>query len=46
MLTYDVLCGLVALAVALLAWAEILEVWHIYLASRLFGLLDAFFQSA
>jgi MFS family permease len=46
MLTSDVLRGFVALAVALMAQAHILEVWHIYLASLLFGLLDAFFQPA
>jgi DHA3 family tetracycline resistance protein-like MFS transporter len=46
MLTSDVLRGLVALVVALLAWANILEVWHVYLASLLFGFLDAFFQPA
>ncbi len=46
MLASDVLRGLVALAVALLARAGILAVWHIYLASLLFGFLDAFFQPA
>lgn len=46
MLASDVLRGFVALAVALLAWANILEVWHVYLASLLFGFLDAFFQPA
>jgi DHA3 family tetracycline resistance protein-like MFS transporter len=32
--------------VALLAAAERLEIWHFYLASILFGLVDAFFQPA
>ena len=46
MLASDVLRGLAALTVALLARANILEIWHIYLASLLFGFLDAFFQPA
>jgi DHA3 family tetracycline resistance protein-like MFS transporter len=46
MLASDLLRGVVALVVALLAWASLLEVWHIYLASLLFGFLDAFFQPA
>ena len=46
MLASDVLRGCVALVVALLARASVLEVWHIYLASLLFGFLDAFFQPA
>jgi MFS family permease len=46
MLTSDVLRGIVALVVALLARANILAVWHVYIASLLFGFLDAFFQPA
>ena len=46
MLASDVLRGCVALAVALLARADILEVWHVLLASLIFGFLDAFFQPA
>lgn len=46
MLTSDVVRGLVALVVALLARANILAVWHVYIASLLFGFLDAFFQPA
>jgi MFS family permease len=46
MLTSDVLRGAIALVVALLAGANILEVWHVYIASLFFGFLDAFFQPA
>ena len=46
MVASDVLRGCVALAVALLARADILEVWHVFLASLIFGFLDAFFQPA
>ena len=46
MFTSDILRGLVALVVALLARADILAVWHVYIASLLFGFLDAFFQPA
>jgi MFS family permease len=46
MLVSDVLRGFVALSVALLAWADLLQVWQVFLASLLFGLLDAFFQPA
>ena len=46
MLASDLLRGCVALAVALLSGAGILEVWHIYTASLVFGFLDAFFQPA
>ena len=42
----DVLRGFVALVVALLAGANLLALWHIYIASLLFGFLDAFFQPA
>jgi MFS family permease len=46
MLASDVLRGAVVLAVAWLAWTGWLEVWHIYVASMLFGLVEAFFQPA
>jgi MFS family permease len=42
----DVLRGFVALIVALLARGNLLALWHIYIASLLFGFLDAFFQPA
>jgi len=46
MLGSDLSRGAVALVVALLARTGVLEVWHVYLASLLFGFLDAFFQPA
>jgi len=46
MLISDVLRGLIVGIVALLAGADRLEIWHVYLASVLFGLVDAFFQPA
>jgi MFS family permease len=46
MIGSDVLRGIVAGAVAALAFARLLEVWHIYAASVIFGLVDAFFEPA
>ena len=38
--------GIIVGIVALLAYLGRLEIWHIYLASIVFGLVDAFFQPA
>ncbi|MDR3576668.1 MAG: MFS transporter [Anaerolineaceae bacterium] len=46
MLFSDLLRGLAVSVIAWLAYAKLLEVWHIYLISILFGLVDAFFQPA
>ena len=46
MIGSDLLRGIVAGAVAALAFAQLLEVWHIYIASVIFGLVDAFFEPA
>ena len=46
MLLSDIFSGLVVAAVAVLAYAQYLEVWHIYLASLLFGFVEAFFFPA
>ncbi|HEY3228279.1 MAG TPA: MFS transporter, partial [Roseiflexaceae bacterium] len=46
MLTSDLLRGLVTTIVALLAFSQALEVWHIYIASVVFGFVDAFFEPA
>lgn len=46
MLLSDLLRGLVTMIVALLAFTHQLEIWHVYLASLLFGLVDAFFEPA
>lgn len=42
----DVLCGLVVSFIAVFSWLDILELWHIYLASILFGFVEAFFFPA
>ncbi len=46
MVASDVLRGLAVLGVAALAFAGRLEIWHVFAASVLFGLVDAFFQPA
>jgi MFS family permease len=42
----DVLSGLVVTFIAVFSWLDILEIWHIYVASLLFGILGAFFFPA
>lgn len=44
MLASDVLRGVVVSLVAVLAALDLLQLWHVYLASLLFGFVDAFFQ--
>jgi MFS family permease len=46
MMVSDLLSGAVVLTVAFLAGAGSLQLWHVYLASALFGLLQAFFFPA
>ncbi len=46
MLVSDVLGGLVVSLVALFSWMNVLEIWHIYIASMLFGFVEAFFIPA
>ena len=46
MLASDLLRGIVVAIVAGLAASQLLEVWHIFLASVIFGIVDAFFQPA
>lgn len=46
MLGSDLLRGLVTTIVAALAFANMLQVWHVYVASVMFGFVDAFFQPA
>jgi MFS family permease len=46
MMVSDLLSGAVVLTVAFLASAGSLQLWHVYLASALFGLLQAFFFPA
>jgi DHA3 family tetracycline resistance protein-like MFS transporter len=42
----DVLRGIAVMTIASLALSDSLELWHIYLLSILFGIVDAFFQPA
>ncbi|MBK7456342.1 MAG: MFS transporter [Anaerolineales bacterium] len=42
----DVLSGLVITFVAVFSWLDILELWHIYAASIIFGFVEAFFFPA
>jgi MFS family permease len=46
MFVSDVLSGLVIMFVAVFSWFNLLEIWHIYLASILFGFVEAFFFPA
>ncbi|MCX6026117.1 MAG: MFS transporter [Chloroflexi bacterium] len=46
MLVADLLSGLTVMSVALLAALDLLQVWHIYLASFIFGSVEAFFFPA
>jgi MFS family permease len=42
----DVLSGLVVTFIAVFSWLDILEIWHIYVASITFGFVEAFFFPA
>jgi len=42
----DILSGSVVTFIAVYSWLDLLEVWHIYLASIIFGLVAAFFFPA
>src|SRR5690242_14282870 len=46
MLASDVARGVVAMTVAGLGFAGLLQVWHVFAASLIFGFVDAFFQPA
>lgn len=46
MLASDSMRGIVVLIVAVLAQQGTLDIWHIYVASLVFGSVDAFFQPA
>jgi DHA3 family tetracycline resistance protein-like MFS transporter len=46
MLASDVIRGCIVIVIAVLAQYQALEIWHIYIASILFGTVDAFFQPA
>lgn len=42
----DVLSGLIITFIALFSWLGVLQIWHIYVASLLFGFVEAFFFPA
>ncbi len=46
MFVSDILSGLVILFVAVFSWFELLQIWHIYIASIIFGFVEAFFFPA
>ncbi len=46
MFASDMLSGLVIAFVAFFSWLDLLEVWHIYIASMIFGFVEAFFFPA
>ncbi len=46
MFSSDLLSGLVITFVAVFAWLNLLQIWHIYLASMIFGFVEAFFFPA
>src|SRR5512142_426451 len=46
MFSSDLLSGLVITFVAVFAWLNLLQIWHIYMASMLFGFVEAFFFPA
>jgi MFS family permease len=46
MFVSDVLSGLVITFVAVFSWFNLLQIWHIYIASIIFGFVEAFFFPA
>jgi MFS family permease len=46
MFVSDILSGLVIAFVAVFSWLDLLQIWHIYIASILFGFVEAFFFPA
>ena len=42
----DILSGAVVTFIAVFSWLDLLEIWHIYVASLLFGFVEAFFFPA
>src|SRR5829696_140795 len=42
----DVLSGLVITFVTVFSWLDLLQIWHIYIASMVFGFVEAFFFPA
>ena len=46
MFSSDILSGLVISFVAIFSWLDLLQIWHIYIASMIFGFVEAFFFPA
>ena len=46
MFASDILSGLVITFVAVFSWLDLLQIWHIYIASMTFGFVEAFFFPA
>jgi MFS family permease len=46
MFVSDILSGLIIMFVAIFSWLDLLQIWHIYVASMLFGFVEAFFFPA
>jgi DHA3 family tetracycline resistance protein-like MFS transporter len=42
----DILSGTVVTFIAIFSWLNLLEIWHIYIASLIFGFVEAFFFPA
>ena len=42
----DMLCGLVVSFIAIFSWLNLLQIWHIYVGSLIFGFVEAFFFPA
>ena len=42
----DILSGIVVVFIAVFSWLDLLEIWHIYFASLIFGFVEAFFFPA
>ena len=46
MFVSDILSGIVITFVAVFSWLNLLQIWHIYIASMVFGFVEAFFFPA
>jgi len=46
MFASDILSGIVITFVAVFSWLNLLQIWHIYIASMVFGFVEAFFFPA
>ena len=46
MFVSDILSGLIITFVAVFSWLDLLQIWHIYITSLIFGFVEAFFFPA